>query len=240
MSGQVPISSLKNQLIARMPKTLRKTLLANCHIVELKRGEILSAAGKPYNDVYFPITCEVALIVTLNNLKNLEQGGVGCEGMLGATLALGLNVALLDAVVQSPGTAIRMPSENFSAMLRDSPALVSVVLRYLFAHLAQLSQNSACAYFHSAEMRVARYLLTTNDRTHTDHFHVTHGELAKILGLRRSSVTTAAGSMQRRKFIHYSRGEIRILDRPGLEGAACECYGVLAALLSYPRAASAI
>lgn len=240
MSGQIPISTLKNQLIARMPKTLRKTLIANCDIVELKRGDILCVADKPYSDIYFPVTSEVALMVTLNNLKNLEQGGVGCEGMLGATLALGLNTALLDAVVQSPGTAMRMTSEKFGGMLRDSPALVSLVLRYLYAHLAQLSQNSACAYFHSAEMRVARYLLTTNDRTHTDHFHVTHGELAKILGLRRSSVTTAAGSMQRRKFIHYSRGEIRILDRPGLEGAACECYGVLAGLLSYPRAASTV
>lgn len=237
MSIKIPVSPLNNRLILRIPKDSRGILLNNCEVVKLARGDTLCEAGKPYSHVYFPITGGIALIITLSNSKKIEQGGVGCEGMLGATLALGPNTALMDAVVQSAGTAMRMASGKFSDMLSVSPVLMRVVLRYLYAHLAQLSQNSACTYFHSAEMRVARCLLTTNDQTHADQFYLTHSDLAKVLGLRRSSVTTAAGAMQRRKLIHYSRGEIRILDRIGLEGAACECYSVFAALHGYAAVA---
>jgi CRP-like cAMP-binding protein len=117
-----------------------------------------------------------------------------------------------------------MSVTRFRRAMRESPALRSVVSRYLFVVITQLSQSTACTRFHEVEARLARWLLMTHDRAHADRFHLTHLFLANMLGVRRSAVTIAAGALQRRNLIRYARGEIAVVDRQGLEAASCECY----------------
>ena len=155
------------------------------------------------------------------------MGLIGSEGMLGVTLVLGINTAPLDAVVQGSGTALRLSASQLQRELRDTPALFKILSRYLYVLMAQLSQSVACSHFHETEPRLARWLLMTHDRAHADHFYLTHQRLADMLGVQRSAVTIAAGTLQKRKLICYTRGEINILDRAGLEAGSCECYGEL-------------
>jgi CRP-like cAMP-binding protein len=152
---------------------------------------------------------------------------VGCEGMVGITLALGKNVSPIRALVQGAGTAMRMKAARFSEEIGKSPQLRKEVDRYTGALLAQVTQTAACNRFHVVEARLARWLLMTRDRVHSDEFRLTHEFLGHMLGVRRVGVTMAARALQKRKLIAYSRGKIRILDRKGLEGAACSCYEIV-------------
>jgi CRP-like cAMP-binding protein len=216
-----------NRLIAGVPSKARAKLLANCEQVDLAFGDRLSEAGKPIKHVYFPLVGFVSLVADLNGHQPLEMGLVGNEGMLGVTLKLGIKTAPMRAVVQGTGTALRMTGADFTRLLRRSPAMFHILDRYLYVLMAQLTRSSACTRFHEIEPRLARWLLMTHDRAHADHFHLTHEFLADMLGVRRSGVSIAAGALQLRNLIGYSRGEIRILNRKGLESASCECYDAM-------------
>jgi CRP-like cAMP-binding protein len=151
---------------------------------------------------------------------------VGCEGMLGAHLALGVSAAPLHALVQGPGAAWRMAAARFRAELAASPALQRTLGRYLYVMMRQLGTASACLRFHQIGPRLARWLLMSQDRANGAHFHMTHEFLSYMLGVRRVGITQAAGDLQRRGLIHYHRGDFEVLDRLGLEAAACSCYAV--------------
>lgn len=152
------------------------------------------------------------------------MGLIGNEGMLGVTLVLGVESARLRGVVQGSGTALRMSVPRFLRELRVSPALRRTLNRYLFVLFAQLSQTAVCTRFHEIRARLARWLLLTHDRSQADSFHLTHQYLADMLGVQRSAITIAAGALQKKKLIRYTRGEIDVLDRRGLEAESCECY----------------
>jgi CRP-like cAMP-binding protein len=213
-----------NRLIAGVPSKDRARLLANCEQVDLVFGDRLSEADKPIKHVYFPLAGFISLVATLDGHQPLEMGLVGNEGMLGVTLKLGIKTAPMRAVVQGTGTALRMTGSNFTQLLGRNPAMFHILDRYLYVLMAQLTRSSACTRFHEIEPRLARWLLMTHDRSHADHFHLTHEFLADMLGVRRSGVSIAAGALQLRKLIRYSRGEITIVNRKGLEAASCECY----------------
>lgn len=213
-----------NRLIAKLPRKERKRLLDHCETVDHAFGDILSERDKPFSHVYFPLTSFISLVATLKGHPPLEMGLIGSEGMLGATVILGVNAAPLRAVVQGPGTALRINTTDFRHAMAESPALQRTMNHYLYVMMAQLSQTAACNHFHEIEPRLARWLLMTHDRAHADHFHLTHEFLADMLGVRRSGITVAAGSLQSKNLIGYTRGEISILDRTGLEAASCECY----------------
>lgn len=228
MSVKAPLQIL-SRLIEGLPSKQRKQLLNGCEPVDLVFGNVLHEANQPIRYVYFPLSGFISLVTTMDGHPPLEMGLIGNEGMLGATLALGIGRAPMRAVVQGSGSALRIPSVLFKQELLSSPALLRSLKRYLYVVMAQLSQSAACTHFHEIEPRLARWLLMTHDRAHADHFHLTHEYLAEMLGVRRSGVSIAAAAMQARGLISYSRGEIHILDRAGLERAACECYAALQA-----------
>lgn len=221
------IGPVANLLIGRLPKTQRERVLAKCELVEFAFGTVLAEPGRPYRDLYFPLTSFVSLVAVVGSHPALEMGLIGNEGMLGATLVLGVDNAPLRAVVQGPGTALRISAAELRHQLQASPALLTCLNSYLFVLMAQLSQTTVCSRFHETESRLARWLLMTHDRAHADHFHLTHQYLADMLGVQRSAVTIAAGSLQRQDLIHYVRGEITIISRGGLEAVSCECYAAV-------------
>ena len=221
------VPCITNKLIASFPSNDRARLLASCKPVDLVFGDELSVADKPISHVYFPLAGFISLVPTLDGHQPLEMGLVGNEGMLGVTLKLGIKTAPMRAVVQGTGTALRMTGADFRRLVGRTPAMFRILDRYLYVMKAQLGRSSACSRFHEIEPRLARWLLMTHDRAHEDHFHMTHELLADLLGVRRSGVSIAAGALQLRKLILYSRGEIRILNRKGLEAASCGCYDAM-------------
>jgi CRP-like cAMP-binding protein len=153
-----------------------------------------------------------------------EVGLTGSEGFYGISVALGISVSSVHARVQEPGSAWRMGSAAFRRELSRSPPLSDCVDRYIFVTMAQLMRSAGCNRFHLVQQRVARRLLMTADRAHSPTFHLTHESLASALGVRRVGVTEAASRLQEAQLIEYSRGTVTILDRAGLERAACSCY----------------
>jgi CRP-like cAMP-binding protein len=216
-----------NRLIGNLPRQERTRIVERCQKVDLVFGAVLCEPDLPIEHVYFPLSGFISLVVKLGDHQPLELALIGNEGVLGATLALGVRDAPISAVVQGPGTALRMTAAQLRRELRESPGLLLTLNRYLYVSMTQLSQLTACTAFHEVEPRLARWLLMSHDRAHADHFHLTHEFLADMLGVRRSGITIAAGVLQRRKLIRYSRGEISVLDRKGLEAASCECYDAL-------------
>jgi CRP-like cAMP-binding protein len=213
-----------NSLLAALPGRNYRRLLPGLELVTLNFGDVLYEPGQKIRHVYFPGNSLVSLLTLVDGRMALEVGMVGREGMVGLPLALGADVSPVRALVQGTGTAMRMQSARFSREIRKSPQLQQGVHRYANALMAQVSQTAACNRFHVVVARLARWLLMTRDRVQSGEFRLTHEFLGHMLGVRRVGVTTAARTLQRRKLIDYSRGNIRILDDKGLEAAACECY----------------
>ncbi|GAB2888572.1 Crp/Fnr family transcriptional regulator [Paralcaligenes sp. KSB-10] len=215
-----------NRLIAGLPRKDRDQFLAHCEPVELALAEILAEPGERIRHIYFPKNSFISLVAPIDGRASLEVGLVGDEGMLGISLLLGVNVSPLHALVQGSGSALRMSAVSFRRELELSAALQQRLKRYLYVILGQLAQTAACTRFHVVEQRLARWLLMTQDRAHSNTFHITHEFLAYMLGVRRVGVTKAATSLQNQKLISYSRGNITILDLDGLNKASCSCYEV--------------
>jgi len=223
--GQRPrIGVVKNRLIAALPPKIQERILERSETVALEFGVILCEPEQPIEHVFFPTRGFISLVAVVGKHPPLEMGLIGSEGMLGVTLALGVSAAPLRGVVQGPGEALRMSTTAFRVELARSVPLTRSSHRYLYVLMAQLTQTAACTRFHEVDKRLVRWLLMTHDRAEGDQFHLTHQFLADMLGVQRSAVTIAAGLLQKRKLIRYTRGEIHILDRRGLEASSCECY----------------
>jgi CRP-like cAMP-binding protein len=213
-----------NRLFEALPSNDRSRVLAECETVEVVFAELLYTPGERLRHVYFPVTSFISLIMPIDDSASLEVGLVGDEGMFGVPLALGVDISPVRAVVQGAGSALRMDAASFCRELGRSPALQREIDRYVFVQLSQLAQTAACTRFHVVEARLARWLLMTQDRAHAATFNITHEFLALMLGVRRVGVTKAASSLQEQRLIHYSRGNITVLDRRGLKAASCGCY----------------
>ena len=218
------MATAQNHLIETLPRADRSRLLARCESVELVMSEVLCEPGRPTRHVYFPTEGFISLVAATQGSPGVEVGMVGREGMLGAQLTLGVLKTPLHALVQGPGAACRITTRAFRAELATSAALQRCMNRYLYVLMAQLASSSACLRFHQIGPRLARWLLMTQDRAHSSSFHVTHEFLAYMLGVRRVGITTAAGTLQHDGLIDYHRGNFKVLNRSGLESAACSCY----------------
>ncbi len=155
------------------------------------------------------------------------MGLIGYEGMLGATTLLSTRQVPSEAIIQGSGKAWRIPIATFEDLLAQSSSLRQILETYLYQLLCQLSQNAVCAHFHSVESRLARWLLMSHDRIQTNELFLTHQFLSDMLGVRRSSITEAAGELQASGCISYNRGRLYILDRQGLLARCCSCYHLM-------------
>jgi CRP-like cAMP-binding protein len=213
-----------NLLLAALPAVERRRLIARCEPIELEFEQVLCEVGDRIRHIYFPTSGFISLITSVDKESYLEVGLVGSEGMLGSSLLLGVGVSSLRALVQGAGPALRIDAAQFSSELKRSPALRKLLNSYLYVLFTQLSQMAACTRFHIVEARLARWLLMTRARAHSNEFRLTQEFLAYMLGVRRAGITRAASNLQKRQLIRYSRGKMQILDSRGLEAVSCKCY----------------
>jgi CRP-like cAMP-binding protein len=216
-----------NRLLAALPPADLARLAPMLEPVQIDVGTVLCEPDDPIRYIYFPHDSLISLLAVAEGRMTLEVGLVGREGMLGATIALGHETTQLRAIVQRAGRAARMDSAQFRTEFACNPALQRVLYRYTDTLLSQAIQIAVCSRFHVLEARLARSLLVTRDRLQSDKFHLTHEFLAHALGVRRVGVTKAASALQQQGLIIYSRGNIEILDVPGLVAASCRCYEIV-------------
>lgn len=220
----IPPVPAANRLLAGLPCKDHEQLLSHCEAIELTFAEVLYRPGAAITHVYFPTGSFISLVTPIHGNAGLEVGLIGNEGMLGITLTLDVEVSPFHAVVQGSGPTLRMTTAAFLRALEESVALQRALKHYLYVSMSQLAQTAACTRFHVVEARLARWLLMTQERAHSDTFHVTQVFLAYMLGVRRVGVTKAAYALQQQGLIRYRRGDITILDRAGLEATSCGCY----------------
>jgi CRP-like cAMP-binding protein len=214
----------KNRLLEALPRPDREHLLAGCEQVPLTVTDVLCEADQRIRHVFFPTVGFISLIVAIGSEAGLEVGLVGDEGMLGSSLVLGVNVTPQRALVQGSGEAWRMSAAQFRRELDRCLPLRRMLHRYVYVKSRQLAQTAVCTRFHLVDARLARWLLMTSDRAHSDTFYITQEFISSMLGVRRAGVNRAAGLLQERKLVSYSRGRLAILDRRGLQADACACY----------------
>src|SRR6266850_6919542 len=216
-----------NRLLASLPAKEYQRLVPELELVTLAFAQIIYAPGDTIRHVYFPNDSIVSLLAAEDHHASLEVGMIGNEGMAGIAVFMEVSTSRTLALVQGAGTAMRMKS----ATLRKESTHVSTFHRLLhrYAHslLTQMSLSSACNRFHALDSRLARWLLMTHDRIGTDKFRLTQDFMSNMLGVRREGVNKVAGELQRDQLIKYSRGHMEILNRVGLEGISCACYGII-------------
>lgn len=222
--GAPRLSTPENHLIELLPGKARRRLLGIAEPVQLVQSVVLGDAGKPTRHVYFPVNGFISLVTSIDGKPVLEVGMVGREGMCGAQVALRVLTQPLHALVQGAGTAWRVPIKAFRQELDRNAPLQLIMDRYLYVLMGQLASAAACARFHQIDSRLSRWLLMMQDRSHADSFGVTQEFLSYMLGVRRVGISAAAGILQRKGLIEYSRGRVTVLNRNGLEAVSCSCY----------------
>jgi CRP-like cAMP-binding protein len=218
-----------NRLLAALPRNEYKRLLTALKPVDLVFGDVLHEPGDAIKDVYFPNNSIISLLSVISTTSSLEVGMVGNEGMTGLPVFMGVNLSATRSLVQGSGSALRMSSAALRQEANRLGGLHRLLHRYSHSLLTQVSQSSACNRFHLVDARLARWLLMTSDRLGMKEFLLTQGFMSNMLGVRREGVSKAAGALQARKLIRYSRGLITILNRRGLEASCCECYAIIKA-----------
>ncbi|MDQ3711133.1 MAG: Crp/Fnr family transcriptional regulator [Acidobacteriota bacterium] len=220
--------STKNQILNALPDEDYKRLLPDLEPVELPLGKFIYNAEEKIKHVYFPDNAMVSVVANTPQGQSVEVGVIGCEGALGLSVLLGVNTMLNDSIVQLPDGASRIKTEPLLKEFMRAGALHNLLLRSLHSYIAQISQTALCNRLHSIEERLARWLLMCRDRSKGDNLKLTQEFLAIMLGAQRASVTIAAITIQAAGYIKYSRGNIKIIDREGLEDFVCDCYQIVA------------
>ena len=216
--------AVRNSLLAALLATEYRRLLPRLEHVTLKRGEIVYRADQKIEHVYFPEEAVIAMVDTTDDGRTIEVGIIGREGIVGINIFLGGVITPDKAIVQLPGGAMRMKAKDFRKEVRFGSPLQRLLLDYTRTFLAVISQSVACSQHHDTEQRLARWLLTMSDYAGAREFLMVQESIAVMLGVRRVSITVAAGKLQAAALIGYRRGRVSVLDKPGLEKESCECY----------------
>lgn len=216
----------QNSLLAAMENDPRERLAEHLSWVPLTAGEVLYESGCRLKAAYFPTSAMISLSNVTADGKSNELALIGSEGLAGGSLLLGAESTPHRMVVQAAGYALRIPADALKFEFHRGGPLQHSVLRYTQSLLTQICQSAVCNRFHCVQEQFTRRLLSSLDRANSSEVYVTHENMAHALGVRRESVTAAAGSLQRAGVIDYHRGRIRVLDRGQLESLACECYHI--------------
>jgi CRP-like cAMP-binding protein len=217
----------ENRLLAALPPDEFARLLAQTDVMSFRIRDVLSRAAGPLESVYFPRSGLISAVFVMLDGRAAEVGVVGSEGMLGVSAFLGADLYPSQVICQIPAEVLRMPAAAFAAEVRRGGPLQDVVYRYTRVIIDNTVRMAACNCLHRVEERCARWLLMCRDRAGTDEFPLTQEFLALMIGVRRASVTLAAGVLQNAGLISYRHGRVTILDRERLEDASCECYRAL-------------
>jgi CRP-like cAMP-binding protein len=217
----------QNHLLAALPDAEYNRIFPFLERVDRPLGQALYESGRPFSSVYFPTSSIVSLLYVLENGASAEISVVGNEGIVGIALFMGGDSMPNRAIVQSAGRAFRLDGQTLKPEFSRSGALQHLLMRYTLALFSQMAQTAVCNRHHSVDQQLCRWLLLSHDRLDCDELKMTQELIADMLGVRREGVTEAAGKLQAAGLIHYSRGKITILDRPGLEARVCECYQVV-------------
>jgi CRP-like cAMP-binding protein len=233
-------SPQQNHLLAALSAAELDPLAAQLQRVPMQLGEILYEPGEQLQYAYFPTTAIVSLHYVIESGASAEIAGVGNEGVVGISLFMGGDTTPSSAVVQTAGHAYRLPRSLLKSQFNRAGPLQRLLLRYTQALITQMAQTAVCNRHHSIEQQLCRWLLVTLDRVPSGQLVMTQELVASMLGVRREGITEAAGRLQQAGVIRYRRGHIAVLDRTGLEGRSCECYGVVKAeinrlLTDFPR-----
>lgn len=215
-----------NRILAALPEEEYKYLLPRLEFATLKFKQALYEPNLPMRFAYFPNSGMICLIAVMRDGASVEVGVIGKEGFAGTPILLGAKSTPNRALVQIAGNAFRIKAETLETVLPRTPRLDLMLRRFIQAQAFQLAQSVACNRLHEVEERLARWLLMARDRAGSDLLPLTHEFLAEMLGACRSTVTLAAGALQRAGLIEYSRGRVRILDGRGLAKSTCECYAI--------------
>jgi CRP-like cAMP-binding protein len=197
--------------------------------VDLKQGQVIFRVDAPIVHLHFVEQGLISLVKTMQDGRTVEIGAIGIEGGAGCGALVGMERGILDAMVQVPGTARRIRCDTVRDEIAKSEAARRLVQRYVRFAVGELAQTAACNRLHSLEQRCCRWLLIAHDSAGSDAFPLTHEFLAMMLGVQRAGVSLTAKALQKVGLIRYSRGRVTVVDRPGLEAAACECYGTVRA-----------
>ena len=218
----------RNHLLAGLPAVELKRLASALEEVELKLGDSIYESGVEIRHLYFPTDGIISMLQVMENGSSAELAVVGNEGVVGISMFMGGGgMTPSRAIVQSSGRALRLPGETLQSEFSRGGNLQHLLLRYTQALVVQMAQTAVCNRHHSVEQQLCRWLLMSLDRLQTSELVMTQEMIANMLGVRREGVTEAAGKLQRRKMIRYTRGRITVLDRPKLEAIVCECYMVV-------------
>jgi CRP-like cAMP-binding protein len=220
-------SVTKNQLLAALPPAVLSRLLPRMHHVTLTVRNSIMVPDADIEAVYFVESGWVSLVMLLEDGAQAEVGIVGREGMVGLPLITGVDTSFVDAYAQADGTALSMDAASFRRAMVQEADFRRLLLRYLEATIAQITQTAACNGRHGLEQRLARWLLMAHDRADSDNLQITQEFLSMMLCVYRPTVSVAARALQRAGIIRIGRGRITVLDREALEACACDCYGIV-------------
>jgi CRP-like cAMP-binding protein len=217
----------QNHLLAALSTIELKRVGRHLEPVDMPLAEVVYESGRHIDHVYFPTDSIVSLLYVLENGASAEIAVVGNEGVVGISLFMGGETTPSRAVVQSAGTAYRLPGAVMKQEFTRGGAMQHLMLRYTQSLITQMAQTAVCNRHHSVDQQLCRWLLLSIDRLPSPELTMTQELIANMLGVRREGVTEAAGKLQDAGVISYRRGHIRVLDRPKLEGMSCECYEVV-------------
>ena len=218
-------SCAENRLMALLPDAEAEKLCRDAEVVTLRHGQHAIVPDEPIREVYFPRTCLLSMVTTMEDGATVESSSIGREGMSGIPVVLNAGQTTMPTFCQIPGEAIRVRSELLMESYERNEEVRRILNRYIHTVVVIGSQSAACNALHRVEARTCRWLLMSSDGIASDEVNLTQEYLAAMLGVRRPGVTEVAGKLRADGLIDYSRGSIRIVDREGMIRRACECYG---------------